>query len=367
MASRLIERLDAAIVSADDPVQRECLKAERAGALARHGLLADARFALAGLRTQSQRRRSARLSAWVWLVDGQIDHFEALAPKAKDKFRRSRELAMEAGDTAMQALASAWLASCSWNESSMTQMAGQLLETLQLAAPDHHSARARAGLVLADAYRFAGDDEASQVWYLKARTHASADGDGSMISALLHNISAMRSARIGLDDAFGHTDLDVAAKALLEAESTANYDWGAGAVALTAMVPIQLRAQLLVVLGRFDEAVALFDAYLGRARSEGMAYREPRFLADRAWCHVCSQRLAEGLRDARQAERGLASQFDADDWAATHARLARVFGACQLPDEAAVHQARAEESLALHKVHQQSMRETLATTLREVI
>ena len=41
MASRLIERRDAAIVSADDPVQRECLKAERAGALARHGLIME--------------------------------------------------------------------------------------------------------------------------------------------------------------------------------------------------------------------------------------------------------------------------------------------------------------------------------------
>lgn len=51
MASRLVERLDAAIATAEDPLQRECLKAERAGALARHGLLDDARFALAGLRS----------------------------------------------------------------------------------------------------------------------------------------------------------------------------------------------------------------------------------------------------------------------------------------------------------------------------
>ncbi len=52
MSSRLIERLDLAIARADQPVQRECLKAERGGVLARHGMLAEARFVLSGVRAQ---------------------------------------------------------------------------------------------------------------------------------------------------------------------------------------------------------------------------------------------------------------------------------------------------------------------------
>jgi hypothetical protein len=89
VSSRLIERLDGAITTAAEPLQREYLKAERAGALARLGLLADARFALSGLRTQNQRHRDTLLAAWIQLVDGQIDHFDSIAPHAAGKFQRA--------------------------------------------------------------------------------------------------------------------------------------------------------------------------------------------------------------------------------------------------------------------------------------
>jgi tetratricopeptide (TPR) repeat protein len=362
MASRLIEQLDAAIRQADDLVQRECLKAERAGALARHGLLSDARFALTGVRSQCQRHRSARLNAWVSLVDGQIDHFESVAPTAAAKFQRAHELARDAGLADMQALCAAWLAMCSFNASQLDAMVAQIREVLALAQPEQHSVWVRIGLVLADAFRFAGDDEQSHFWYWKARDHASAEGDTSMISALLYNISAMRSARIGLDDAFGRADAAEAAKALLEAESTANYDWGSGAAALAAMVPL-VRAQLLVVLGRHGEAVALFNQHLPRARQEGMAHREARFLADRAWSHLALGQKTDALRDVRQADRLLPTQVDADDMAATHARLSAVLSGCARDADAATHLHRAQSALASHQAEQQ----TLLTALRQAV
>jgi tetratricopeptide (TPR) repeat protein len=365
MASRLIDRLDRAIAEADDPLRRECLKAERVGALARHGLLAEARFALAGVRTQSQRRRDPRLSAWVSLVEGQIEHFECVAPKAAEKFQQAHATAAAAGDSAMRALAAAWLSALALNASDKRAFATWVVEALEHAAPDQHAAWARLGLVLADALRFAGDEERSQRWHAKAREHASADGDTAMISALLHNISAMRSARIGLDDAFGRADLSAAQKALLEADSTSNYDWGSGAAALAAMVPL-VRAQLLVVLGRFEEAQALFDAYAARVRNEGMAHREPRFLADRAWCQVQCGRTAAALREARTAQRHLDPKQDADDLAATHARLARVFEAAGHAEDAAQHQAKAEEALSLYRVQQREWLSTLNLALERL-
>jgi hypothetical protein len=45
MLPRVVLRLDELIAQADSPLDRECLKAERAGVLARLGLMADARFA----------------------------------------------------------------------------------------------------------------------------------------------------------------------------------------------------------------------------------------------------------------------------------------------------------------------------------
>lgn len=362
VTSRLIERLDGAITRATDPLQREYLKAERAGAIARLGLLADARFALSGLRTQNQRHKDPLLAAWIHLVDGQIDHFDSIAPQAGDKFRRALEAAEAIGHAPMQALASAWLASVAFNASDWDALSLHLRTALRLAEPDQHAALARAGLVLADSYRCAGDDASSQHWYLRARTHASADGDSSMISVMLHNISSMRSGQIALADAFGRADLDQARKALLEAESTANYDWGTGVASLATLVPV-IRAQFLVVLGRFEEAARLLDDHLERARREGMAHREPRLLADRAWCHVRLGHVAQALADTRAAEAGAAAQRDADDRAATFARLARIHRHGGREGIADALQQQAEQALAEHHAEQARIRQALDSML----
>jgi hypothetical protein len=365
VSSRLIERLDGAITTAAEPLQREYLKAERAGALARLGLLADARFALSGLRTQNQRHKDTLLAAWIQLVDGQIDHFDTIAPHAAAKFQRAWELAEAIGHAPMQAQASAWLATCAFNASDWLALTRHVGNALRLAEPDQHAPRARAGLVLADTYRCAGDDASSQTWYLRARAHASADGDSSMVSAMLHNISSMRSGQVALADAFGRGDLDQARKGLLEAESTANYDWGTGVASLSTLVPV-IRAQFLVVLGRYDEAARLFDDHLGRASQEGMAHREARLLADRAWCHVRLGRVSNALADTRAAEAGASAQRDADDRAATYARLARIHRHGGREGLAEGLQQQADEALAEHEAEQARIRSALKDMLAEL-
>lgn len=366
VASRLIERLDGAIGAAADPLQREYLKAERAGAIARLGLLSDARFALGGLRTQNQRHKDTLLSAWISLVEGQIDHFDSIAPKAVEKFQRAFDLAESIGHAPMQALAASWLANCAFNASDTPALIGHVTTALRLAEPDQHPAHARVGLVLADTYRCSGDDAKSQTWYLRARAHASADGDSSMISVLLHNISAMRSGQIALDDAFGRADAEQARKALLEAESTANYDWGTGVASLSAMVPVT-RAQLLVALGRFDEAARLFDEHLDRARQEGMAHREARLLADRAWCHVRLGHVSQALADARAAEAAVGAQRDADDRAAAYARLARIHRHGGRDSIAEALQAEADKAFAEYDAYRRTTCQALDDMLERLV
>jgi hypothetical protein len=101
MASRLIARLDQAIAQADSPLKRECLKAERGAALARHCRIADARFALAGVRSQAKRHQSPRLSAWAHLLDGLVEHFDTVSPRAREKFQLALDVATTAGDVAL--------------------------------------------------------------------------------------------------------------------------------------------------------------------------------------------------------------------------------------------------------------------------
>ena len=193
MLPRVVLRLDELIAQADSPLDRECLKAERAGVLARLGLMADARFALAGLRTQSQRHRSPRLNAWVWIVDGLITHFESIGDEARDKFQRAWLQAEAAQDRPMMALSSAWLAVGAFNATDLPALQRHIATALRLAEPAEHATQARVGLVLADAYRFAGDEPSSRRWYLAARSHASADGDSSMISALCNPVERTSS------------------------------------------------------------------------------------------------------------------------------------------------------------------------------
>ena len=303
MATRLLDRLDHQISHADNPFERECLKAQRAAAIARQGQLGEARFALAGLRSQSRRLRKPRLVAWVHMTDGLIDHFGSLTPAARHKFVAAREQAALADDRALQALASAWIANCDFNARHYEDMAQAIRDALQLASPQDHATLARVALVRADASRYAGLNEDAMRHYGEVHRHSVAEGDTSMISAMLHNRALFQAADIMLDDVFGTARVNEAGRTLTEIESTINLDHGLGNDALVTKTPI-MRAELCATLKRWEEAVALFNAHLPRAPLEGMGYLMSRFLAQRAWCLCHTQGPGPGP-DRRRRGRAL--------------------------------------------------------------
>jgi ATP/maltotriose-dependent transcriptional regulator MalT len=188
--SRLLERLDAQIAQAEEVFERECLKSRRAAVLARHGQFSEARFALQGLRSQSQRLRNPVLSAWVAFVDGLIEHCESLSPTARAKFKRAYDLASTAGDDDLHSLCAAWLAMADFNASDVDATVAHAREALRIAPAASHAARARAALVVASAWRVAGNDDRAIPWYKVARQHAATEGDVSLVSVLLHNMAA---------------------------------------------------------------------------------------------------------------------------------------------------------------------------------
>jgi len=358
MPSRVIDRLDADIARAEGVLEREFLKARRAAALARHGQFAEARFALAGLRSQGQRLRNPVLAAWIALVDGLIDHCESLSSAAREKFSRAHALAVEAGDAAVRAEAAAWLAVADLNANDLAATVTHAGEAVRMAPPEAHAALARAALVVGDTWRFAGEDAIAQAWYQKVRQCAAAEGDLSMVSMLLHNMAAFRAYRISLDDAFGHGDQAEAQRVLLEAESTGNYDAGVGNAQLVAQVPL-LRAQLMIVLGQFDEAIGMIDAQLPRARAEGQAHREARYLADAAYAEVRLGRLDEAARRLRVIQQAMPLMTEVDDLAGTHARLADVAQALGREEQSQAHRENARRHLAEYEADQARWREAL--------
>ena len=357
--SRLIDRLDAQIAQAEEVFERECLKSRRAAVLARHGQFQEARFALAGLRSQSQRLRNPILSAWVAFVDGLIEHCESLSPAARAKFQRAYDLASTAGDPELHSLSAAWLAMADFNASDVDATVAHVREALRVAPADSHAARARAALVVASAWRVAGEDSRAIPWYKLARQHAAIEGDVSLVSVLLHNLAAFQAGRISLEGAFDRADLADAQRVLMEAESTGNYDSGIGNGQLVAEVPL-LRAQLMTVLGQYDAAISLFDAQLPRARAEGQVHREARFLADAVFAEVKLGRLDEAAKRLRAITPVLPLMTEHDDIAATHARLAAVTRALGREQQADAHATQAEAALALHRAEQRRWADALA-------
>jgi len=322
LRSRLLARLDTAIAAARHPVEQACLRAERAGLLARLGHIALARQAIDQVRVQFAQHPHAQVSAWLHLADGLHDHFESFSPSARDKVLRAHGLSAAAGLRRLQALCSAWLAQMEFGRDNDEAIARAVGDALKLAAPDDHAVHSRIGLVLAHCYHGAGRFDLAQPWYAKARTHAVAEGDGAALSALMHNQAWLRLADARNDELFGDGGRELARQALLGADSTAHFDAGIGTASLHSSVPM-LRAQLLVLDGRCADALSVFDEQFDAAMRDGFKRLRAGFLADMAWCCVTLGQAERACRLVEEAVLWLDVQ-EHDDRALTLAQLARV-------------------------------------------
>src|SRR2546426_568791 len=91
--SRLLRRLDAAIAAATTPIDSACLRAERAGVLARQGQFERARRELVELHRRFDERPQAAVSAWIALAEALLDFYGDLDLMAvHDRMRRAHAL-----------------------------------------------------------------------------------------------------------------------------------------------------------------------------------------------------------------------------------------------------------------------------------
>jgi hypothetical protein len=74
--------------------------------LARLGQIETTRTEIAALRSYNT-SYTPRLTAWIFLAEGLIDHFESLSTKAADRFQRAHGLAVAIGDPEIRSLAAA--------------------------------------------------------------------------------------------------------------------------------------------------------------------------------------------------------------------------------------------------------------------
>lgn len=323
MSPLLQARLDAAIAQASDPVEADLLRAERVGLFAREGRLDEARRALLALRQRHATAPPQAVAAALGFAEAMTDYFSDLGGAARAKLQQACTQGASAGRPALHALCAAWLAHLDYVHNDVAALAHNLALALHLAPAEHHAARSRASLVAAMAYHHGGRPDRAQLWYDRARQHASAEGDNATISALIHNMAALRANDARCAAVQGGAGADDAKFALGAAESSGYFDDRVGGSVLPVLQAI-LRAQLFVVQQRPREALALYEAYLDAALRQGLARMECSLRAEIAWCRAKLRQHDAARAQAGAAVAALRPECDIDDRALTHGRLTLV-------------------------------------------
>jgi tetratricopeptide (TPR) repeat protein len=355
MASRLLAQLAERIAATRDPVQAACLRAQRGIYLARQGKYGQAQAIVDAIRAEFGARPNAEVTAWISLVEAVSQFYSQPGPKALDRLRRAHALSRAINHPLLVPLCAAWLAHVEFNANRMEPMLQYAVEALRLAKPEHHAALARVSLVIADAFHFAGRFDLAKPWYAAVREHALADGDDAMISAMLHNVAALRANQVRLADAFHEPQPEEAKRALLELESTRNYDLGIGTLSLALLIPL-VRAQLFMVQGRYSDAVPLYSETLDKQNTENLDRRESCFFAERAWCFFQLGNAVAARADVESACERIANPSDPDDVASAHARVAAILNQIGQHERAVAHQ---EQSTKFRRQHMDAQAELL--------
>lgn len=346
---RLLQRLDHAIAQSETPLDRECLKAERVAAMARLGMMVEARMALAQVKSQLKRQADPRLQGWAAYAEAVVTYTgDYGAASLKPTFANAKQSAVTAGDQRLQALASTWLASLDFHENQWASFADELIFSMPELCL---SESARLELLFARAYSYAGRTEQANHYYRKAHRLATLDSDTAMIGAIISTRMTYQTDAIALADAFGRSDPESARRVMIEVESSVNFNAGIGKADRVTWNPM-LKALLCMCMKRFDEATALLETHMRNAMADGLGSHSAYFHAARAWCLWQIAEKDAARQDLKVAQAQVSSMSDADDLAATHARIAAVLLAMDQVNAAHPHQSEAARQLQ-HLRHDQ--------------
>jgi tetratricopeptide (TPR) repeat protein len=356
--SRLLLNLDARIAAAKNPVTKDCLRAERAGYLARKGQFDDAKAAIDDLRQSYAPNPHAAVSAWLNLAEGLLIHSTNMGSQARDKIHRAYAFSAATGLTQLNAQCAAWLAHMDYLLVDMAGMTRHLREAFKLADQENHSARSRAHMVVALAYHLAGRLDLARPSYSKAHFHASQEGDETTISALMHNMAWLRSANQRQEIMCGKPISANGEHALASVESTLQFDILFKTTSLDALAPV-LRAQVLSMKENYEAALAAYEEYLSLALQQGMNRLHADLLADQAWCRVNVGQTTDAMNDALAAEGLIDPDGQFDDRATAHSRLAQVFSALGDSSKSSMHRDLADKAWHGHTLLQSKTIELL--------
>ena len=220
--SQLLLRIGERLLVETDPAKRAELIARQAGYMARVGRFTEAREKIAELRQVFADGRSGRVTAFIMLAEGLLQHYEQLGSNAADRIARAQLLGQAMRDCQVIAITSAWRAHLEFEESKFELSAMSIRLALQNAEPDDHATHARCAIVLFNAFALCGKRTASQYWFLNGRDHALKLGDQASLDALLHSKAVFGVAWLRSQNCKGNEDAALMTMARAEISSARN-------------------------------------------------------------------------------------------------------------------------------------------------
>lgn len=358
--SRLLRKVEQSIADAQRDnrhLEAQCLRARRAGLLARLGQQATARAELTALHQGAFASPNSRLAAWLSWAESQVAYYTQYDMGATTWLEQALEQGRAAGCLEVQVEALAFLAHLAFTDHRPEDAAEAINRCLTLVLPEHGPALARVCMVMAQSLHLAQGFESAQPWYARARVWAAGCGDDATISALMYNTATLRVACLREAElADGRAEAPVPLAAV---DSVSHYDKAMGVAGLSELTPLA-RAQMLISAGRFAEAMVLMPMNLSDTQRLSLGRLSPPLRADWAWCALNLGDAAMARAQADQAMLEIGPQCHADDRGCTHARLAQVYRGLSALDLAETQTRLATKAWAEWRVLQARWRAVLA-------
>jgi hypothetical protein len=182
-------------------------------------------------------------------------YFRDLSADARDRMARANLLSAAAHDPKLIALTSAWLAHIDFNLNRYSAMADEMRSCFDAMSADDGTAECRVSIVLGDAFLFAGNTAASQVWYERARRIATRIGDQAAIGAITYNRAALRVAAARMSRPTVAMNDDVVRMLRTEIQTAINYQLVAQLKSLDYLLQTAT-ISVLVLQEKFSEAAS---------------------------------------------------------------------------------------------------------------
>lgn len=362
---RSIQIIDEKIRLSQNGIERFVLFAKRAGGLASHSYVTEAKATIAELR-QISTDADPRLTGWVNFSEGLIEHFEKLDnKKAKNKFNRALLISQMVSDRELAGACAAWVAHCDFVDGNIALAAKNIINSFLWSLQDEHETRARASMVLADAFNAVDQIGMSRHWFRIARSHASQAGDIAMQNVMLFNIAAYSISRLTLDDCTHGASASDRQRTAMEIASASNLNAALGISELPTMIPT-MQVELHIVDKNWNQAVRILENHPSKILLASPARLIPKLLSQRAWCYANLGDFAAAEEDLNHAIEIKSQCTDDDDLAVLLIRLSRVGEIIKSPKIAASCATEATKHLQLFRAHQEQIRSMLETVVERI-